>query len=32
VLRFAQQLANAPGVPAWNRDAEFRAARQAPQP
>jgi Zn-dependent M28 family amino/carboxypeptidase len=32
VFRFAQQLANAPGTPAWNRDAEFRAARQAPQP
>jgi Zn-dependent M28 family amino/carboxypeptidase len=32
VLRFALQLANAPGVPSWNRDAEFRAARAAPQP
>jgi Zn-dependent M28 family amino/carboxypeptidase len=32
VLRFAQQLANAAGVPTWNRDAEFRAVRQAPQP
>jgi Zn-dependent M28 family amino/carboxypeptidase len=32
VLRFAQQLANAAGVPSWSRDAEFRAARQAPQP
>jgi Zn-dependent M28 family amino/carboxypeptidase len=32
VLRFAQQLANAAGVPVWNRDAEFRAVRPAPQP
>ena len=32
VLRFALQLANAPGVPTWNRDAEFRAARPARQP
>ena len=32
VLRFARQLANAPGVPTWNRDAEFRATRRAPQP
>jgi Zn-dependent M28 family amino/carboxypeptidase len=32
VLRFALQLANASGVPSWNRDAEFRAARPAPQP
>ena len=32
VLRFALQLANAPGVPTWNRDAEFRAASPAPQP
>jgi Zn-dependent M28 family amino/carboxypeptidase len=32
VLRFAQQLANASGVPSWNRDAEFRAARPALQP
>jgi Zn-dependent M28 family amino/carboxypeptidase len=32
VLRFAQQLANASGVPSWNRDAEFRAVRPAPQP
>jgi Zn-dependent M28 family amino/carboxypeptidase len=32
VLRFAVQLANASGVPSWNRDAEFRAARAAPQP
>jgi Zn-dependent M28 family amino/carboxypeptidase len=32
VLRFGLQLANAPGVPSWNRDAEFRAMRPAPQP
>ena len=32
VLRFALQLAKAPGVPTWNRDAEFRAARPALQP
>jgi Zn-dependent M28 family amino/carboxypeptidase len=32
VLRFGLQLANAPGVPTWNRDAEFRAIRPAPQP
>jgi Zn-dependent M28 family amino/carboxypeptidase len=32
VLRFATQLANATGVPTWNRDAEFRAVRPAPQP
>jgi Zn-dependent M28 family amino/carboxypeptidase len=32
VLRFALQLANAAGVPAWNRDAEFRAVRPATQP
>jgi Zn-dependent M28 family amino/carboxypeptidase len=32
VLRFGTQLANAPGVPTWNRDAEFRAARPAAQP
>ena len=32
VLRFALQLANASGVPVWNRDAEFRATRRAPQP
>lgn len=32
ILRFAQQLANAPGVPTWNRDAEFRAVRPAVQP
>ena len=29
VLRFGLELANAPGVPTWNRDAEFRAARLA---
>jgi Zn-dependent M28 family amino/carboxypeptidase len=27
VLRFALSLANAPGVPEWNKDAEFRAVR-----
>jgi Zn-dependent M28 family amino/carboxypeptidase len=32
VLRFGLQLANVAGVPTWNRDAEFRAARAAPQP
>jgi Zn-dependent M28 family amino/carboxypeptidase len=32
VLRFGLQLANAPGVPSWNRDAEFRAIRPAAQP
>ncbi len=32
VLRFALQLANAAGVPTWNRDAEFRAVQSAPQP
>ena len=32
VLRFALQLANAAGVPTWNRDAEFRAVPTAPQP
>ena len=32
VLRFALQLANAPGAPAWNRDAEFRAVRPTTQP
>jgi Zn-dependent M28 family amino/carboxypeptidase len=32
VLRFGLQIANAPGVPTWNRDAEFRAVRPAPQP
>ncbi len=30
--RFALQVANAPGVPTWSRDAEFRALRPAPQP
>jgi Zn-dependent M28 family amino/carboxypeptidase len=32
VLRFGLQLANAPGVPTWNRDAEFRAVRRTLQP
>jgi Zn-dependent M28 family amino/carboxypeptidase len=32
VLRFALRLANASGVPVWNPDAEFRAARTTPQP
>jgi len=32
VLRFGLQLANAPGVPSWNRDAEFRPARPTMQP
>lgn len=32
VRRYALPLANAPAVPAWNRDAEFRATRRAPQP
>jgi Zn-dependent M28 family amino/carboxypeptidase len=32
VLRFGTQLANAAGVPTWNPDAEFRAARPAAQP
>jgi Zn-dependent M28 family amino/carboxypeptidase len=32
VLRFAMRLANAPGVPTWNRDAEFQAIRPATQP
>jgi Zn-dependent M28 family amino/carboxypeptidase len=32
VLRFALQVANAPGAPTWNRDAEFRAIRPALQP
>lgn len=32
VLRFAFRLANASGVPTWNRDAEFRSARQSTQP
>jgi Zn-dependent M28 family amino/carboxypeptidase len=32
VLRFALQLANASGVPTWNRDAEFHAPRAAAQP
>lgn len=28
VLGFGRHLANAPGVPTWNRDAEFRSARK----
>jgi Zn-dependent M28 family amino/carboxypeptidase len=32
VLRFAMRLANAPGVPTWNREAEFQAIRPATQP
>jgi Zn-dependent M28 family amino/carboxypeptidase len=32
VLRFGLQLANAPGVPTWSRDAEFHAVRPALQP
>jgi Zn-dependent M28 family amino/carboxypeptidase len=32
VLRFGLQLANAPGVPTWSKDAEFRAVRPAAQP
>jgi Zn-dependent M28 family amino/carboxypeptidase len=28
VLGFGRMLANAPGVPTWNADAEFRAARK----
>jgi len=28
VLGFGRAIANAPGVPTWNRDAEFRAARK----
>ena len=32
VFRFATSLANAAGVPTWNRDAEFRAKRPAQQP
>jgi Zn-dependent M28 family amino/carboxypeptidase len=32
VLRFATRLANAPGAPSWNKDAEFRALRPAVQP
>jgi Zn-dependent M28 family amino/carboxypeptidase len=32
VLHFGLELANAPGVPGWNRDAEFSAARPAAQP
>ncbi len=29
VLGLGRSLANAPGVPTWNRDAEFRSARKA---
>ncbi|MDB4883915.1 MAG: peptidase [Gemmatimonadetes bacterium] len=29
VLRFARQLANAPGMPTWNADAEFHRTRAA---
>ena len=32
VLRFATSLANAKGVPTWNKDAEFRAVRATQQP
>jgi Zn-dependent M28 family amino/carboxypeptidase len=32
VLQFGRGLANATGVPAWNRDAEFRALRPAVVP
>ena len=32
VLRFAMQLANAPGVPTWNKDAEFHAMRPVALP
>jgi Zn-dependent M28 family amino/carboxypeptidase len=32
VLRFGTRLANAAGVPVWNRDAEFHSPRQAAQP
>ena len=32
VLKFGLHLANAPGVPAWSRDAEFRALRPAAVP
>ena len=28
VLGFGRWIANAPGVPTWNADAEFRAARK----
>jgi hypothetical protein len=31
VLRFARQLANAPGVPTWAADAEFKRSAP-PQP
>ena len=32
VLRFGTQLADAPSVPVWNQDAEFRSTRRAAQP
>jgi Zn-dependent M28 family amino/carboxypeptidase len=32
VLQFGRSLANAAGVPTWNRDAEFRALRPAAMP
>ena len=32
VHRFGTQLANSPTIATWNRDAEFRAPRQAAQP
>jgi Zn-dependent M28 family amino/carboxypeptidase len=32
VLDFGTRLANAAAVPTWNRDAEFRAAREAQRP
>jgi Zn-dependent M28 family amino/carboxypeptidase len=32
VLQFGRSLANAAGVPAWNRDAEFRALRPVAVP
>ncbi|MDB4899225.1 MAG: peptidase [Gemmatimonadetes bacterium] len=32
VMQFARRLANAPGTPTWNKDAEFRALRPATQP
>jgi Zn-dependent M28 family amino/carboxypeptidase len=32
VLKFGLHLANAPGVPTWSRDAEFRALRPAAVP
>ncbi|MDB4948476.1 MAG: peptidase [Gemmatimonadetes bacterium] len=32
VMDFGTQLANAPTLPTWNADAEFRAAREAQRP